>query len=184
MKMNKMFNPTAKKLGEGIEVTYYEKPCPSDNDYETRYCEGQSWGDFLYKEHIASVKTAMVYADHLPELKLITGWDDIYPTALIHGVRIDAVKDRLDIKSLCQEAEHNNVNDHILKNGTKQINKLTITQPCTCKRYNYIVLKPIQVTEKVITADEMHLNMQYYMEYCQRNGYVTPQHWIAKHKHF
>jgi len=27
-------------------------------------------------------------------------------------------------------------------------------------------------------------NMQYYMEYCEANGYVTPQDWIEKHKHF
>jgi len=32
--------------------------------------------------------------------------------------------------------------------------------------------------------EAMYLNMQYYMEYCQRNGYVTPQEWIEKHKHF
>lgn len=27
-------------------------------------------------------------------------------------------------------------------------------------------------------------NMQYYMEYCQSNGYVTPKDWLEKHKHF
>jgi hypothetical protein len=27
-------------------------------------------------------------------------------------------------------------------------------------------------------------NMQYYMEYCLSNGYVTPQEWIEKYKHF
>lgn len=32
--------------------------------------------------------------------------------------------------------------------------------------------------------NEMYLNMQYYLEYCQSNGYVTPQDWIEKHKHF
>jgi maleate cis-trans isomerase len=32
--------------------------------------------------------------------------------------------------------------------------------------------------------DEEYLNMQYYMEYCQMNGYVTPMEWIEKHKHF
>jgi len=31
---------------------------------------------------------------------------------------------------------------------------------------------------------EMFLNMQYYMEYCLSNKYVTPQEWIEKHKHF
>jgi hypothetical protein len=32
--------------------------------------------------------------------------------------------------------------------------------------------------------EDMHLNMQYYMEHCQAKGYVTPQEWIEKHKHF
>lgn len=32
--------------------------------------------------------------------------------------------------------------------------------------------------------DALHSNMQYYMEYCQANGYVTPMEWIEKHKHF
>lgn len=27
-------------------------------------------------------------------------------------------------------------------------------------------------------------NMQYYMEYCQANGYVAPQVWLNKHKHY
>ena len=31
---------------------------------------------------------------------------------------------------------------------------------------------------------EMFLNMQYYMEYCLSNKYVTPQEWIEKYKHF
>ena len=33
-------------------------------------------------------------------------------------------------------------------------------------------------------SEEMFLNMQHYMEYCQMTGYVTPQDWIEKHKHF
>lgn len=31
---------------------------------------------------------------------------------------------------------------------------------------------------------EMYSNMQYYMEYCEKNEYVTPQDWLEKHKHF
>jgi hypothetical protein len=34
------------------------------------------------------------------------------------------------------------------------------------------------------TREEMYLNMQYYYEYCIFKGYVTPQEWIEKHKHF
>ena len=33
-------------------------------------------------------------------------------------------------------------------------------------------------------ARDMFLNMQYYMEYCQSNDYVTPMDWITNHKHF
>ena len=34
------------------------------------------------------------------------------------------------------------------------------------------------------TESSMMDNMQYYMEYCQREGYVSPKEWIEKHKHF
>lgn len=27
-------------------------------------------------------------------------------------------------------------------------------------------------------------DMQYYMEYCQREGYITPQDWLDNHKHY
>ncbi len=37
---------------------------------------------------------------------------------------------------------------------------------------------------EVITSKEMLENMQYYMEYCQKNKYVTPMEWIANIKHF
>ena len=42
----------------------------------------------------------------------------------------------------------------------------------------------IKSTKDTFTLDEMYSNMQYYMEYCQFNGYVTPMDWIEKHKHF
>jgi len=32
--------------------------------------------------------------------------------------------------------------------------------------------------------EESLSDMQYYMEYCQANGYVTPQEWISTHKHY
>lgn len=30
--------------------------------------------------------------------------------------------------------------------------------------------------------EEMHLNMQLYMEHCLNNGYVTPKEWLTNHK--
>ena len=41
-----------------------------------------------------------------------------------------------------------------------------------------------EVEKPPITERDMHLNMQYYMEYCQMKGYVTPMEWLEKHKHF
>lgn len=31
---------------------------------------------------------------------------------------------------------------------------------------------------------EMFQNMQYYMEHCQMKGYITPQDWLEREKHF
>ena len=53
--------------------------------------------------------------------------------------------------------------------------------------YKYDLDLTDEEAEQIIQAlegDEMYLNMQYYMEYCKSNGYVTPQEWIEKHKHF
>ena len=33
------------------------------------------------------------------------------------------------------------------------------------------------------TEEEVHQYMQYYMEYCKANGYITPIEWIATKKH-
>ena len=43
-----------------------------------------------------------------------------------------------------------------------------------------------RIFEDIEKSEEynLHLNMQYYMEYCQENDYVTPQEWIKNHKHF
>lgn len=45
----------------------------------------------------------------------------------------------------------------------------------------YIASHP---SEKETENLKMYENMQYYMEYCEQIGYVTPQDWIEKHKHF
>lgn len=46
--------------------------------------------------------------------------------------------------------------------------------------------KPNNQIGGILTAhnEEMHLNMQYYHEYCVVNGYITPMDWIENHKHF
>jgi hypothetical protein len=57
--------------------------------------------------------------------------------------------------------------------------------------HNIAILKNSQLKSQKATpqvsddrSNEMFLNMQYYMEYCQMKGYVTPKEWIEKHKHF
>lgn len=32
--------------------------------------------------------------------------------------------------------------------------------------------------------EEHCVDMQYYMEHCERSGYVTPQEWLSKYKHY
>jgi hypothetical protein len=44
--------------------------------------------------------------------------------------------------------------------------------------------KKLSRNENDAKKHEMHLNMQYYYEYVLANGYVTPQDWIEKYKHF
>ena len=40
------------------------------------------------------------------------------------------------------------------------------------------------ISTKIKNEEEMYLNMQYYMEYCSKNEYVTPHDWIREHKHY
>ena len=41
-----------------------------------------------------------------------------------------------------------------------------------------------RVEEVVKHPYNLLCNMQYYMEYCQANGYITPQDWLNKFKHY
>lgn len=56
------------------------------------------------------------------------------------------------------------------------------------KTMKYIVCLEEKVEELSIVSEvedfKMYEIMQYYMEYCGLNGYVTPREWIEKHKHF
>jgi len=46
---------------------------------------------------------------------------------------------------------------------------------------NTINIKPIKETWN---KEEYLLDLQYYMEYCKFNGYVTPQQWLDEFKHY
>ena len=46
---------------------------------------------------------------------------------------------------------------------------------------NEITIKKIKDS---YTREEHCTDMQYYMEYCERNGYVTPMEWLDKLKHY
>lgn len=46
---------------------------------------------------------------------------------------------------------------------------------------NTIIIKKVKDSW---TYDEHCTDMQYYMEYCNMNGYVTPQDWLSKYKHY
>ena len=51
----------------------------------------------------------------------------------------------------------------------------------TDKEHNHIT---IHQTKSVWNETELYECMQYYMEYVQKNGYITPQDWYTDHKHF
>jgi hypothetical protein len=48
-----------------------------------------------------------------------------------------------------------------------------------CLENNFVVIK-----KDTWTLDEHCLDMQYYMEYCSANGYVTPMEWLDNLKHY
>lgn len=43
---------------------------------------------------------------------------------------------------------------------------------------------PTPYPSSVDSDEEMHLNMQLYMEYCLYNDYITPKEWLDNHKTF
>jgi hypothetical protein len=48
----------------------------------------------------------------------------------------------------------------------------------------YVYNNALQLITASCESRKIHLNMQYYMEYCLYHGYVTPMEWLEKHKHF
>lgn len=51
----------------------------------------------------------------------------------------------------------------------------------------YLKIKNNEVTVKEVQVEysrNLLCNMQYYMEYCLENGYVTPLEWLNSHKHY
>ena len=48
----------------------------------------------------------------------------------------------------------------------------------------YHTVTPEPKTQPLYKEEEMLDNMQYYMEYCQREGYISPKDWLTKKKHF
>lgn len=46
---------------------------------------------------------------------------------------------------------------------------------------NTITIKKVKDSWSI---EELCLDMQYYMEYCKSNEYITPQDWLSNHKHY
>lgn len=62
--------------------------------------------------------------------------------------------------------------DNELKQKVEEIHRL-LAENETLRQFNVIRRE-----------EEEYLNMQYYMEYCKSNGYITPQEWIKEYKSF
>lgn len=77
--------------------------------------------------------------------------------------------------------EYESIND--LESGLPQFGGYDLPDTVRPKLNNNGAVKVYPVEEK-ITKEIMYSNMQYYMEYCQSNGYVTPMDWLHNFKHF
>ncbi len=92
------------------------------------------------------------------------------------------VREKGNIKEVLLEIEkvYRDTSEIIGADGT--LNGLPMVEQRLKLRSNGTVI--IHAEKKQFTETELYENMQYYMEYCQINGYVTPQKWLAELKHF
>lgn len=177
-----MYNITAIKRGEDIFIEYYELPLPDRKQFRGWYWDNHkndAYGAAL-REVDKSKQSVIVKKEYrldfedvlLARLLL----NPAYPRdfrefwiMLEKGINIDSLKNRIEIVPEWSAR----------KNDGKEEKYIT---------GQYAILKPEQTKpkpqHKPITEHDMYMNMQYYMEYCLLNDYVTPQEWIEKYKHF
>lgn len=98
---------------------------------------------------------------------------------------------------MTKEEEFNQKLKEITNEELAEMASDAIQKMCESGGRSFTMCVPVQLTDTDIILSELvkrfnaasnmdntHLLMQYYFEYCQKNGYVTPQDWIANHKHF
>jgi hypothetical protein len=74
-----------------------------------------------------------------------------------------------------------------MQNNTIMVKRTKKSFEYSLQHMNYPVMATgweIYEGKTAYTPTEMYENMQYYMEYCQQKGYITPQEWVDKYKHF
>ena len=91
-------------------------------------------------------------------------------------------------KSICDNCKGEGyLPDNIPMYGAKRVCEscmgkgLSSTFKLKINSSNEITIKKIKDS---YTREEHCTDMQYYMEYCERNGYVTPMEWLDKLKHY
>ena len=71
--------------------------------------------------------------------------------------------------------------EELVQNPKASIFERVLGTNLKVKENNTIIIKKIKT---YYTSEEMYMNMQYYMEYCQNNEYITPQYWEENLKTF
>jgi hypothetical protein len=89
------------------------------------------------------------------------------------GIELDKVEKFIKLLS---NHNHNEFNDIREKLEPTTLSNRELTKKVNFKGVKFGIVNAIET--------EMYDNMQYYMEYCQSNEYVTPQHWLENLKHF
>ncbi len=138
-----------------------EESLPKDGKY---YCHIKGAGDVLFMGDMKFINPAnkKVIDYYLLESYLqlsMPSEEEIIKIAKNKGF---ISKDNLN----CSDEKKSKINTHI-------------------RRGFYYGGKWVKSQCKVIDLkDELYSNMQYYMEYCQRDGYITPKEWLENKKHF
>ncbi len=93
----KFYNATAIKKGEDIVLQYWDFPMPKwlpqegQPDFEDATNKYNAW--------LSSKKEVMFHKDSVDEFKKMISWNDIYPTALLTGIRVpESIVDRIYLK--------------------------------------------------------------------------------------
>lgn len=146
------------------------KPILSDKEYNSNFT----------KKIIATTTNSSLYTGR---------YDDRYSNVSVGGKSLNPILPQLSKEFIKKYIDAYNSGNPItevmveyermyLRGGNNK--HLDFYQP----KVNYSNEISITKVKDIYTKEEHYTDMQYYMEYCEKNGYVTPMVWEAQFKHY